>query len=51
MEWIKINCIDKVVILTGIFDYTRNDSEIAGPSVKFVASPVFAEKCDTLKKR
>jgi hypothetical protein len=50
MEWIKENCIDKIVILTGIFDYLRNDSEIVGPSVKFVVSPMFVEKCEALKR-
>ncbi|PNF28598.1 Proteasome assembly chaperone 2 [Cryptotermes secundus] len=49
-EWIKENYIDKIVILSGIFDYTRNDSEIAGPSVKFVASRTFREKCDVLQR-
>jgi hypothetical protein len=50
MEWIKGNHIDKVVILSGIFDYMRNDSEIVGPSVKFVVSPVLLEKCEMLKR-
>lgn len=49
-EWIKENYIDKIVILSGIFDYTRNDSEMAGPSVKFVASRAFSEKCDVLQR-
>jgi hypothetical protein len=50
MEWIKGNHIDKVVILSGIFDYMRNDSEIVGPSVKFVVSPMLLEKCEMLKR-
>jgi predicted ATP-grasp superfamily ATP-dependent carboligase len=49
-EWIKENFIDKVMILSGIFDYTRNDSEIAGPSVKVMVSQAFAEKCDIIQK-
>jgi hypothetical protein len=49
-EWIKENYIDKTVILSGIFDYTRNDSEMAGPSVKFVVSRAFREKCDVLQR-
>ncbi|XP_021930332.1 proteasome assembly chaperone 2 isoform X2 [Zootermopsis nevadensis] len=50
IEWIKENSIDKIVILTGISDYMRNDSEIVGPSVKSVVSPTFAEKCEALKR-
>jgi hypothetical protein len=50
MKWIKENCIDKIVILTGIFDYVRNDSEIVGPSVKFVVSPLFVEEYEVLKR-
>jgi hypothetical protein len=50
MEWIKQNSIDSVVILSGIFDYTRNDREIAGPPVKFVVSPSFAERFEVVKR-
>ncbi|XP_069693106.1 proteasome assembly chaperone 2 [Periplaneta americana] len=46
IEWIQDNCIDKVIILTGIFDHTRNDTEIAGPPVKFVATSNVARKYD-----
>jgi predicted ATP-grasp superfamily ATP-dependent carboligase len=49
-EWMKENSIDKIVILSGIFDYTRNDSEMAGPSVKFVVSRAFSEKCNILQR-
>jgi len=50
MEWVKQNSIDSIVILSGIFDYTRNDKEIAGPPVKCVVSPSFAEKCEVVKR-
>lgn len=50
MEWVKQNSVDSVVILSGIFDYTRNDKEIAGPPVKFVVSPSFAERCEVVKR-
>jgi len=50
IEWVKQNSIDSVVILSGIFDYTRNDREIAGPPVKFVVSPSFAERSEVIKR-
>jgi hypothetical protein len=50
MEWIKQNSVCSVVILSGIFDYTRNDREIAGPPVKFVVSPSFVERCEVVKR-
>jgi hypothetical protein len=50
MEWVKQNSIDSVVILSGVFAYTRNDREIAGPPVKLVVSPSFAERCEVVKR-
>jgi predicted ATP-grasp superfamily ATP-dependent carboligase len=49
-EWIKENYVDKVVIVSGIFAYTRSDSEMAGPSVKVIVSQAFTEKCNILQR-
>lgn len=42
LEWIEANCINNIVILTGVFDHTRHDNEMSGPPVKFVVTPNLA---------
>ncbi|KAJ9574899.1 hypothetical protein L9F63_007918, partial [Diploptera punctata] len=50
VKWIKENGICKVVILTGVFDYTSFGPEIGVGALKLIVPSTVPEECDQLEQ-